>query len=166
VRNNLPNYYYIREIILLYAMTASAKLRAPFLFLCDKPSSTVPRSAPWAMGLPPRRVAVTRQSPASRQEQSRKRGAGVSTAARPCQRQGLVRYTAPTTARAYDWPPFQGPGICVGVGTAALPVRQIQRQSFGGGSRMAGRYVKKLSSTVHSRFYRRSFYYAICDLTI
>ena len=148
-------------------VTVSVKLRALFLFLCDKPSSSVHRPAPWAMCLPPRRVADTRQSSASRREQSRKRGRGVSPGARPCSpigRQGLVRYTAPTTARANGWPPFPGPGVCVGGGTAALPVRQVQRQSSGGGSRMAGRYVKKPSSTVYTSQYRPSRVPRLCSI--
>lgn len=60
----------------------------------------------------------------------------------PCRRQGIVRYTAPTTAHENARPALMGPGVFVGGETAAAQAPNQHRLSCGG-FHLAGWYVKK-----------------------
>lgn len=70
--------------------------------------------------VPPRRAAETAAKPClTGRSEAANRGAGESPAARPCSptgAQGLVRYTAPHTARANARPDL-GPGVWRGRGS-------------------------------------------------
>lgn len=107
--------------------------------ISPRPSSIVP--APWAMFLPPQvrykraaKTAAKTRLQAGAKPQTGSRGVPGRT---PCRRQGIVRYTAPTTAHENARPALKGPGIFVGGETAAAQAARsaqasLRRVPFGG----------------------------------